>query len=407
MKVMLAHSRYRTSAPSGENLVVDQEAAALARAGHDVAVFEQRSDEIGTWSILRRAAIPARITRNGRVRAELRDVLHDWTPDILHVHNTFPLLSPSVLLAARDASVPVVATIHNYKLLCASGDFFRDGSVCHDCAGGRLFPGMRHGCYRGSRIATVPVSVGLASNRHLWREEVSAYVFISAAQRDLMAGLDLPGDRVFVKHNFVSEPEAAHATQRRHGISYVGRLDEAKGTPVLMRAWDLFRAEHPESSLSITIAGTGPLADQVRSWAAQDARIENRGLVPRAEARAIVAGGIAAVVPSAWEETFGLVAVEAMAAGVAPVVPAVGSFPELVQHDVDGILYRDDAHGLARAIARVDANPAHALRLGVRAGQTYRSRFHPTKNLDQLVEIYHFAMSQPRRPTLETLGVTA
>jgi len=303
--------------------------------------------------------------------------------------------------------VPVVATIHNYKLLCASGDFFRNGSVCHDCAGGRLSPGVRHGCYRGSRAATVPVSIGLVSNRHLWRELVSAYVFISAAQRDLMTALNLPDERIFVKHNFVSESQQAPATARRHGISYVGRLDDAKGTPVLMRAWDLFRSDHPESPLSLTIAGTGPLADRVRLWAARDEQVDYRGLVPRAEARAIVAGGMAAVVPSAWEETFGLVAVEAMAAGVAPVAPATGSFPELVEHDVDGMLYHDGAAGLARAISRIDDDPRRAVRLGGQAEQTYRSRFHPKENLDQLLDIYHFAMSRPRRPTLEAPRVTS
>lgn len=396
MKIVLAHSRYRTTAPSGENLVVDQEAELLRAGGHEVQVFERKSDDIGSWSVPDRAAIPARIARNGPVRRALRDLLEQERPDVLHVHNTFPLLSPSVLLAAREAGVPVVATLHNYKLLCASGDLFRDGSVCHECAGGDLRPGVRHGCYRGSRLATVPVSVGLASNRHLWRELVSAYVFISAAQRDLMAALDLPADRVFVKHNFVPEGAPAEAAQRRHGISYVGRLDEAKGTPVLMRAWDRFGAEHPESTLTLTIAGRGPLDGQVRTWAARDHRVDFRGLVSRDEARSIVAGGLAALVPSAWEETFGLVAVEAMAAGVAPVAPKAGSFPELVDDEVDGILYRPGELGLADAIARIEADPRHAERLGRQALQTYRSRFQPGANLEQLLDIYSYAMSRPR-----------
>lgn len=396
MKVLIAHSRYRTSAPSGENLVVDQEAAALVDAGHDVALFERRSDEIGSWGLARRAAVPTRIIRNPGVRRALIEVLERDRPEVLHVHNTFPLLSPSVLLAARDAGVPVVATIHNYKLLCASGDFFRGGSPCHDCAGGRLLPGVEHGCYRGSRVATVPVVTGLAVNRRLWRSLVSAYVFISTAQRDLMHALDLPAGRVFVKHNFVQEPAEPVRRHRRHGASYVGRLDEAKGTPQLMAAWNSFRARHPASKLTLTVAGRGPLESDVARWAARDPQVDYRGLVSRSDARDIVSGGLAAVVPSAWEETFGLVAVEAMASGVAPVAPATGSFPELIQHGVDGVLFDAGAAGLAETFTRMDREPTTFVDLGVAAEHTYRTRFMPKENVDQLVGIYEYAVTHPR-----------
>jgi len=396
MKIVLAHSRYRTSAPSGENLVVDQEAELLRAGGHEVHLFERCSDDISSWSVRERVAIPARISRNGPVRRQLRDLLEQERPDVLHVHNTFPLLSPSVLLAAREAGVPVVATIHNYKLLCASGDFFRGGGACHECAGGALGPGLRHGCYRGSRSATVPVAVGIAANRHLWRELVSAYVFISASQRDLMQALDLPADRVFVKHNFVHEPPAGPPARRRHGAAYVGRLDEAKGTPLLMAAWDLFRRRNPGTRLTLTVAGRGPLDGEVAAWAARDHLVDYRGLVSRDEARSLVAGGLAALVPSAWEETFGLVAVEAMAGGVAPVAPATGSFPELISHDVDGQLFGNGPEGLARVLERMDREPEHFLELGARAEQSYRAKFHPKANLDQLVRIYEYAVFHPR-----------
>ena len=163
-----------------------------------------------------------------------------------------------------------------------------------------------------------------------------------------------------------------------------------------MRAWEFFRAEHPRSPLRLTIAGTGPLADRVRSWAARDDQVDYLGLVPRTEARAIVAGGIAAVVPSAWEETFGMVAVEAMAAGVPPVAPATGSFPELIDHDVDGVLFSGGFSALARVFARIDTEPQHFVDLGHRAEQTYRARFQPKANLDQLLGIYEYAVRFPR-----------
>ena len=136
MKIMIVHSRYRSAAPSGENRVVDQEREALAALGHEVELFQRHSDDIGKWSAARRAALPAAVVWNGQVRRELRQVLRAGRPDVVHVHNTFPMLSASVLYACKDIGVPAVATLHNYKLACASGDFFRDGAVCHDCATG-------------------------------------------------------------------------------------------------------------------------------------------------------------------------------------------------------------------------------------------------------------------------------
>ena len=163
--------------------------------------------------------------------------LAETTPDVVHVHNTFPMLGGSVLSACRDAGVPVVATLHNYKLLCASGDFFRDGHPCHDCGNGAVLPGLRHGCYRASRLATVPVAAGMLANRRLWRDVVSAYVFVSQAQRDLMRGLGLPARRVFVKHNFVGGQLLSDRAPE-HLVTYIGRLDAAKGIPLLIESWD-------------------------------------------------------------------------------------------------------------------------------------------------------------------------
>jgi glycosyltransferase involved in cell wall biosynthesis len=395
VKVVVVHGRYRSTAPSGENHVVDQERAALTGAGHCVSTFERHSDDIAGWPLHRKAGLPLRSIRDQEARRDLARHLERERPDVVHVHNTFPLLSPSVLRACADVGVPVVATIHNYKLLCASGDFFRDGRPCHDCARGRGAPGLVHGCYRGSRLATAPVVLGSVANRDEWRRLVSAYVFISGAQRDLMAPLDLPSDRVFVKHNFVPEPGGVTG-RRERTVTYVGRLDAAKGVPLLMAAWDSFRRLHPESTLRLTIAGGGPLDEQVRAWARAHPSVDVLGLVAREEVWPLLARSIAVLVPSQWEETFGLVAVEAMAASVAPIAPASGSFPELVDDGVDGRLFPPgSAEGLALAIADADAHPGSYLEMGRRGRRTYERRFTRERGLDRLVEIYRFATTHP------------
>ena len=396
MRVLVVHGRYRSVAPSGENNVVDQETRALREAGHHVDSFERRSDDIPGFPAARKAALPARSVWNEQARRDLTRQLVHTRPDVVHVHNTFPLISPSVLRACTDAGTPVVATVHNYKLACASGDFFRDGRPCHDCSGTSGLPGLVHGCYRGSRVATLPVVVGTMANRARWRSEVSAYVFISAAQRDLLGTLGLPRERVFVKHNFVPAPPATATTRRTHSVAYVGRLDQAKGIPLLMAAWDSFRALHPTSGLRLVIAGGGPLEGEVARWGAAHTSVDVVGLVPRARAAQIIAGSLAVIVPSQWEETFGLVAVEAMAAGVAPVAPVSGSFPELVTDGVDGFLFPPgDPQGLTEVMAELDRRPDDAVERGRRGRRTYERRFSEAENVEQLLGIYRFAIANP------------
>lgn len=398
MKVLVVHGRYRSFAPSGENSVVDRESAALVAAGIQVEQFGRDSDAVADWGVARKAALPVRAVWNGEVRRELVARLQSSRPDVVHVHNTFPLLSPSVLHACRAVGVPVVVTLHNYKLLCASGDFFRDGRPCHDCASGSGLPALVHGCYRGSRAATVPVVTANAAHRRAWRELVSAYVFISSAQQRLMAGLGLPAERVFVKHNFVPEPPPSSAGDRDgyHQVACVGRLDHAKGLPLLMAAWDQFRRLRPASRLRLAIAGSGPLGDEVGRWAAGRPSVDLKGLLEPAEVARLVARSRAVVVPSQWEETFGLVAVEAMAAGVPPIAPGRGSFPELISHPHDGVLFAPgDSLSLAHVLADVDARPATSTTRGQRARETYLSRFGQTDNVQQLVSIYRWAIAHP------------
>jgi glycosyltransferase involved in cell wall biosynthesis len=396
MRVLVVHSRYRSEAPSGENHVVDQEAAALEAAGHDVQLFQRSSDDIAQWSLPRRAALPALSVTNPEVNRALARTLAAWRPDVVHVHNTFPMVSPSILRTCWRGRAPVVATLHNYKLLCASGDFFRAGSPCHDCAGGALLPAVGHGCYRGSRPASLAVVAGTAVNRRAWRTLVSGYLFISASHRDLMSGLDLPTERVFVKHNFVEPPPAGPAVARQHRIAYVGRLDAAKGVPLLMTAWSRFRAQFPDSALRLSIAGGGVLEEEVRAWAAGHPSVDLHGHLPRDRAVRLVAGSEAVVVPSQWEETFGLVAVEAMAAGTSPIVPAHGSFPELVTDGVDGDLFRaGDATDLVRCLAAVDARPDEFRERGRRGTATYAARFSTAASVRRLEDVYRFAVANP------------
>ena len=177
---------------------------------------------------------------------------------------------------------------------------------------------------------------------------------------------------------------------------YLGRLDEAKGVPFLMRAWDRFRNDHPGSALRLVVAGGGPLAEDVARWGAGHATVDVVGNLPADVAVRLLRRARAAVVPSQWEETFGLVAVEAMAAGVPPLAPGRGSFPELVTDGEDGVLFdAEDPAALAAVLADVDGRPEHFAELGRRARTTYERGFEVSANVEELLAIYRFAIEHP------------
>lgn len=394
MKILSVHNRYRSASPSGEDRVVDQEAEALAAAGHAVERFERSSDDIAALPLARKALVPVGVVWSERSRRSLVRALRSFEPDVVHVHNTFPLLSPSVLYACQAEGIPVVATVHNYSAVCAGGTLFRDGTVCHDCIGRLPLPGVRHGCYRESALATLPLAAGLVVHRRAWRTMISAYVFLSRAQRDIVARDGLPASRVFVKPNFVPRTVAPRA-DRDDVVVYAGRLTAQKGIDLLLRAWDEYCTSRAPS-LRLVIAGVGPLQDRVAAWASTRPSVDCVGMLTRAACTTLISRARAVVVPSVWEEPFGLVVVEAMAAGVPPVAPASGSFPELISHGEDGVLFRPaDAVALADVLRDIDEDAERFLVMGRSAHRKYEQHFTPEANMEQLLAIYRFAVDHP------------
>jgi glycosyltransferase involved in cell wall biosynthesis len=395
VKVLIAHNNYRSGMPSGELRVVQRETAGLRAFGHQVDLFERHSDDINGWSLAKRAALPASAVWNGAARTSLVEKIVHLRPDIVHVHNTFPLLSASVFSACTELDVPVVATVHNYQIGCATGGLFRDGKICTECIDHSKLRAVAHGCYHESRLATVPVVLSMNAMRRAWQRHVSALMFISARQQELLTGLTVSPQRIFIKHNFVPEPVAVEVVPE-HAVVFLGRLDERKGARLLMRAWEEFRALAPHSQLRLDIGGTGPLSAEVERWAHERPDVRMHGLLDAEGCSRLAQQSAAMLVTSEWEEAFGLVAVEAMAAGTAPIAPAHGAFPEIVTNDVDGVLVRPgDPVAIARVLAEVDANPDRFAEMGRAARNTYERRFTVEHGIARLLEVYRFAIENP------------
>lgn len=396
MKVVVVHNRYRSSSPSGEDRVVDQEHEALADAGHEVLRFERRSDDIAGLSLTKKALVPPGMLWSPGPARELEGWLSASRPDIVHIHNIFPLLSPSVLLACWRSRIPTVITFHNFSLVCPKGTLFRDGSVCRACVGRRLpAPALAHGCYQHSPVTTIPRALSTAAHRGLWQNVPSAYIFISEAQRRELEPAALPVGRSFVKPNLV--PSVPTVRRSEHLIVFVGRLTEEKGLRVLMNAWDRYTAGRPHPRLRLAIAGTGPLEDEIRGWAAPRRSVDALGLLDRSACNELVARATAVVVPSEWPEPFGLVVAEAMAAGVPPIATAHGAFAELISDGRNGLLYPPgDAAALSRILGGIEDDPGALASLGQAAYRAYEKRFAPRQNVAELEQIYRYAISHPR-----------
>ncbi|MER5888832.1 glycosyltransferase [Streptomyces sp. NPDC001941] len=392
MRVLVVHNRYASAQPSGENKVVDQEVELLRAAGHRVDLFERRSDDIGAMSLPRKAAVPVLVPWNPAVRRELAALLRRERPDVVHVHNVFPLLSPAVLAACADAGVPAVATLHNYTQVCPPGTLQREGRPCTECVGGPPLPAVRHGCYRGSRLATAPLALSLSANRRRWWSGVERFFCISAAQREVLVGAGMPAGRLAVKHNFVPEPGVRRTGPGEH-VLYLGRLAEAKGVRLLMAAWDELAASGGVG-VPLVIAGAGPLEAEVTAWAAGRDDVRYVGLYDTARCREALARSVAVVAPSTWLEAFGLVVVEAMAAGVPAVAAGHGAFVELLEDGVTGLLHRPGEPGsLASCLRAVTVDPARNAEMGRAARLRYERGFSPSVGLERLEEGYRSAIA--------------
>src|SRR3954451_10914811 len=163
MKVVVAHNRYAAAAPSGENVIVDAEIAQLRAAGVTVLPFLRSSDDIGALPLLDKALLPVSPIYNRHAQRDLARLLAAERPDLVHLHNPYPLLSPWVIRTAHAHGLPVIQTVHNYRQVCASGLYFRDGHICTDCKG-RAFglPAVIHSCYRGSKAQSAAMATALA-----------------------------------------------------------------------------------------------------------------------------------------------------------------------------------------------------------------------------------------------------
>lgn len=328
MKIVVAHNRYREAQPSGENTIVDGEITQLIAAGVEVLPFLRSSDEIASMSTPAKALLPISPLYAPRAQRELGRLLDEHRPDVLHLHNPYPLLSPWVVRTAHRHGVPVVQTVHNYRQVCSSGLYFRDGTICQDCRGRVLgVPAIVHRCYRGSRAQSALMATTLAAHRGTWRS-VDRFIALTTAIAEHLGDYGIPQQRVVVKPNAVPDPGAPAPLGT--GFLFLGRLTPEKGLDLLLDAW----RRHPDGALGpLRIAGDGELRPLVQQAAEQRADVTFLGPLDRDGVHAALVASAVVLATSTWHDVLPTVIIEALAAGRPVLGTALGGIPYLVGAD--------------------------------------------------------------------------
>lgn len=379
-RVLLVHNAYQQR--GGEDAVVEAEATLLREHGHEVTLYSRHNDEVAGLSRLALARDTLWSPRTGR---DLQALISQHRPDVVHVHNSFPLVSPSVYWAAARAGLPVVQTLHNFRLLCPQALLLREGRICEDCVGRVPWRAVQHGCYRGSAVQSAAVAGMLQLHRGLgtWQRQVTLYIALNAFCRDKFIEGGLPAERIRIKPNFIDLP--APAPQSREGFLFVGRFSLEKGLAVLAQALAL-----APPGTALHAAGSGPDAGLLEGAPG----VQLLGPLPPAAVYAQMARRRALVLPSIWYENFPRTLVEAFANGLPVIASRLGAMATLVEDGVTGLLFRPgDAADLAAKLAWAEAHPAEMQRMGDQARRHYEAELTGPANLQQLRAIYAEAMT--------------
>jgi glycosyltransferase involved in cell wall biosynthesis len=386
MNILIIHNTYQQA--GGEDVVVEQETRLLEKHGHRVIAYRRSNHELENLSFGDRLGLVGRMISAADSNDAVRSILRNHKADLVHVHNTFAMVSPSVYKVCQEEGVPVVQTLHNYRLLCPAATLYRDGKICEECITHNLLHSVRYGCYRHSRAMTGAIALMLKTHRlrHTWDRQVDAYIVLSNFARDRFIQAGIPGERICVKPNFV-EPDPRKRSRPGKYALFVGRLSQEKGVLTLLEAWKKLPAAIP-----LVIVGDGPmrsfLEEEIKSNRSQDIRLT--GWLKREQVHKAMKEAAFLVVPSVWSEPFGLTIAEAFACGTPVLGARIGAIPEMVDDQVTGLHFvAGDGDALAITVTWAWEHPSELAAMGSAGRQVYEDRYTAEANYAVLMDIYN------------------
>lgn len=388
MKVSLFHNFYQVA--GGEDSVLDSECELLESNAHLVSLNSVDNDHIGT--VLSKIMVLFNVIFSLPYYFKVKRILSEELPDIVHVHNYFPVISPSIFYACKSGNTPVVHTLHNYRAVCPTSLLMHEGKVNEKSLVNTSFWAVPKKVYRNSYIGTLALSLMVEVHKKLgsWQTKVDRYIALTEFSRNKYIEAGWPSNKIMVKPNFIQDPFNHASTVEKIGgyALFVGRLSEEKGTDLLFESWKCGLGK-------LKIIGDGPLKEFVEFKS--KGKVEYLGRKDKADVLSLVQNADFIIMPSTWYEGFPMVLVEAFACGTPALVSRLGSMEEIVDNGVTGLHFEaGNAQDLAEKAQWLIDNPERTREMGQNARNEYLAKYTPEKNYEVLMDIYQQAIDEAK-----------
>ncbi|WP_255286062.1 glycosyltransferase [Priestia megaterium] len=390
--MLLVHNYYQES--GGEDQVLKQEIDLLKENGHEVITYTKHNNEIQTYNVFQKISLFFKTTFSLKEYFVFKRVLKKISPDIVHFHNFFPLFSPSVYYACQDLKIPVIQTLHNYRLICPAATFMRDNEVCEKCLSGSLINSIKYGCYRGSKVQTIPVANMIYINNMLktWHSKVNYYITLTEFAQKKFIDYGLPKEKVVVKPNFLDKSSNVSCS-KENTILFVGRLSKEKGVDILIKAW---KSLHDKQDYKLLIAGDGEERVKLQKLAENQNDVKFLGKIPSDSVKELMGKSKYLVVPSRWYEGLPMTIVESYSAATPVICSKLGSLEEIVEDNVTGFHFKVSNHKdlaliLEKAINISSSDYQHLSRKSLEA---FKNKYDKHINYKILFNIYKKAVGE-------------
>jgi len=375
--------------PGGEDVVVESERQLLTAKGHEVVQYVKENSEIKNFTVWDKVQLLLNSAYSAESFKQVEQILLREMPDVCHVHNTMPLITTAVYYVCEKYSIPVVQTLHNYRLLCSNALFFRDGKVCEECLGGSTYHGIKYGCYRNSRIQTYAVARMVEKNKKwgTWNEKIDRFIVLSRFSQKKMVQGGFPADKLGIKPNFFFG-DPGFSTEQADFFVFAGRFEESKGVQVL------YDATVRNEEIKIKIAGSGPQEKILRNLASADFL----GQIAKNDLLEVIKKSIALVFPSVWFEGMPMTIIEAFACGKPVIASNLGVMAELITDGKTGILFEPgNSDELRDKMIWAMNNKEKMAEMGKNARKEFEEKYTAERNYDLLMNIYTEVIEQRKK----------
>lgn len=390
MKILAIHNFHRKGSASGDDQVFKSETALLEEYGNSVVCYTVSNDEFDNAGISGKIMSTFGMLWSFKNYNAIQNLIKKEKPDIVHIHTFFPLLSPSILYAAKRCGIPVVATLHDTRFVCPCSTSLRGTQLCNECGDGRYFRMCKYGCFKGRKLQSFLVA-GIFKYHRIRKsfyKQIDKYICLNENQISLLKNIGFDGKKIVKKYNFVPDREANLKAIKIEGLPeryavYYGRIGEEKGIRILMKVWE----QLPD--IPLVVMGGGPLEGEFKAWADKKDNVYFLGYTQHEKCLSIVKGGEFVVFPSIWYEGCSMVVIETESLGNALIATDLGFSVEAIENGINGYkVPLGDVDGFTETIKKLWNNTEECQRLGKNARADYEAKYLPEDNYRQLMDIY-------------------